>query len=324
MNPGRSHSSLHIRTCIDFSTLNAVPVLAYENTRAEAEPFEGTNNRKKKKKRSNRPLEGARFCTFHQLYGHDTSECSDAPRSLNQSTPSREEYPRRSTSPNRGERRYRDQSLRRRESRDKGESRHRDQVPSGGQVIMEIDIIIGGPHIEGNTRNAQRNYTREVKDPSMITYIVNQTQEANMMAPITFSQEDAQGVHHPHCDALVIRVVMARNGLKRMLIDNYSSMNILFGSTFDKIQIEHGLTTMTGPLFGFISNSIIPRGRITLPVEMGSASPITHHFVEFLVVDYRSAYHEVLGRLALKDLWVVISIHYLCMKFPNEHVIATV
>ena len=105
----------------------------------------------------------------------------------------------------------------------------------------------------------------------MITYIVNESKTANKMAPITFSQEDAEGVHHPHCDALVVRAVVARNGLKRMLVDNGSSVNILFGSTFDKMQIEHGLIPMTDPLFGFTGDSIIPRGRITLPVEMGSA-----------------------------------------------------
>ncbi|XP_022886722.1 uncharacterized protein LOC111402573 [Olea europaea var. sylvestris] len=116
------------------------------------------------------------------------------------------------------------------------------------------------------------------------------------MAPITFSQEDAEGVHHPHCDALVVRAVVARNGLKRMLVDNGSSVNIF----------------------------IIPRGRIILPVEMGSAPLVAQYFIEFLVVDHRSAYHGVLGRPALKDLWAVTSIHYLCMKFPTEHGIATV
>ncbi|XP_022897827.1 uncharacterized protein LOC111411539 [Olea europaea var. sylvestris] len=52
---------------------------------------------------------------------------------------------------------------------------------------------------------------------------------------------------------------------------------------------------MTGPLFGFTDDSIVLRG---------------------------SAYHGVLDQPALKDLWTVTSIHYLCMKFPTEHGIA--
>ncbi|XP_022852948.1 uncharacterized protein LOC111374508 [Olea europaea var. sylvestris] len=245
------------RQALASATLNVVPVLAYENAPGEAGPS-GRTDSKKKKKRLNRPLEGTMFCTFHQLYGQDTNECRDAPRSSDRSESHpfrRNEYLRRSASPNRGERRHREQSPRRRESRDQGESRKRDQASfSGAQIIRKIDTIIGGPHIDGNTRNAQRNYTREANDPPMITYIVNESQEANKIAPITFSQEDAQGVHHSHCDALVVRAVVARNGLKRMLIDNGSSVNILFGSTFDKMQIQ----PMIDPLLGFTGDSIIP------------------------------------------------------------------
>ncbi|XP_022864179.1 uncharacterized protein LOC111384161 [Olea europaea var. sylvestris] len=46
--------------------------------------------------------------------------------------------------------------------------------------------------------------------------------------------------------------------------------------------------------------------------------------MEFLVVDHILAYRRVLGRPAFKDLWAVTSIHYLCMKFPTKHGIATV
>lgn len=77
----------------------------------------------------------------------------------------------------------------------------------------------------------------------MITYFINQS-HTNIIDLITFSQEDSQGVHHPHCNALVLRAVVARNGFKRMLVDNGSSVNILFNSTFDKMHIELGLVPM--------------------------------------------------------------------------------
>ncbi|XP_022855982.1 uncharacterized protein LOC111377157 [Olea europaea var. sylvestris] len=246
-----------------YSAMDSVPVLAYENAPGKVGPSGRTDSKKKKKKRSNRPLEGARFCTFHQLYEHDINECRDAPRRSDRIDPHlsrRNDYYRRFVSPNRRDRRHREQSPRKKESRDRGEFRQRDQATfAGGQVIREIDTIIGRPHIGGNTRNAQRNYTRETNDPPMITYIVNESQEANRMAPISFSQENAQGVHHPHCDALVVRAVVARNGLKRMLVDSGSSMNKFFNSTFNKMQIEHGLIPMTDPLFGFTGDSIVAK-----------------------------------------------------------------
>lgn len=61
-------------------------------------------------------------------------------------------------------------------------------------------------------------------------------------------------------------------------------------------------------------------GKITLAVEMGTPLLTTRHFMEFLMVDHRFAYHGVLGRPALKELWAVTSIHHLRMKFPIKQV----
>ena len=46
--------------------------------------------------------------------------------------------------------------------------------------------------------------------------------------PIIFSEDDARGVHHPHCDALVVTLLVANKRLHRILIDNGSSADILF------------------------------------------------------------------------------------------------
>lgn len=57
----------------------------------------------------------------------------------------------------------------------------------------------------------QQNYVREVKDPLMTNYIVNESQPVDRVGPITFSQDDARGIHYPHYDVLVVRMVMAQN-----------------------------------------------------------------------------------------------------------------
>lgn len=102
---------------------------------------------------------------------------------------------------------------------------------------------------------------------------------------------------------------MARNGLKRMLIDNRSLVNIIYGAAFDKMEVDHELTLMTSHLYGFTSNSIIPLSKITLETEMRVTPLMAHHFIEFLVVDHYFAYYRVLGRPSLKELWITISIH---------------
>lgn len=66
--------------------------------------------------------------------------------------------------------------------------------------------------------------------------------------------------------------MVARNGLKRMLVDNGSSVNILFGTTFDKMVLDHELTSITTLLYGFTGDGITPGRRVTLVVD-GRATP---------------------------------------------------
>lgn len=48
-----------------------------------------------------------------------------------------------------------------------------------------------------------------------------------------------------------MRAVVAENGLKRMLINNESSINITYGGSFNKMEVDHELTPMTYPLYGY-------------------------------------------------------------------------
>ena len=44
---------------------------------------------------------------------------------------------------------------------------------------------------------------------------------------IVFTEADAELVHYPHADALVIMVKMANNNVHRMLVDNGTTVNIV-------------------------------------------------------------------------------------------------
>lgn len=147
--------------------------------------------------------------------------------------------------------------------------------------------------------NDQKNYAREAKDPQMESFTVSNGKTSNRrkVQPITFTQNDTTGVHYPHCDVLVIIAVVARNSFKRMLMDNRSSINIIYGATFDKMEVDHELTSV-----GFTDESIIPRGKIILATKIGVAPLMAHNFMEFSMIDHHSAYHGILGRLALKEL----------------------
>lgn len=150
-----------------------------------------------------------------------------------------DELPRQN-SPRRGEMRRHSPWCDKNEDRERhrsGQRSRRDLTTTNEhQLIREIDTIIGGPHIRGESKNAQRNYTREARP--MASYIVSQSQRMRSIELITFTPEDTVGVHYPHCDALVVRAAVAQNRLKRMLVDNMSSVNILFDSAYDKMMVD--------------------------------------------------------------------------------------
>lgn len=116
----------------------------------------------------------------------------------------------------------------------------------------------------------------------MASFIVSNGQSSNrrVIQSITFTQDDA----------LVARIVVAKNGLKRMLVNHGILVNKIYGSTFDKLEVDHELTLVTFPLHGFTGDSIIPRGKFTLSTKIGIAPLTAPSFIEFLLVDHHSAY----------------------------------
>lgn len=101
-------------------------------------------------------------------------------------------------------------------------------------------------------------------------------------------------------------------------IMKFRSMSYM-GLPFDKMKVYHMLTLVTSSLYKFTGDSIILRGKITLATKIRVTPLTAHKFMEYLMVDHRSAYNGVLRRPTLKELWAVTSIHDLCMKFPTKN-----
>ena len=49
---------------------------------------------------------------------------------------------------------------------------------------------------------------------------------------ITFKDKDVERVHHPHDDAIVITLLIVDYTTRRVLVDNGSSVDILYYSAF--------------------------------------------------------------------------------------------
>ena len=79
-----------------------------------------------------------------------------------------------------------------------------------------------------------------------------------------------EGRQHPHDDPLVIRVVVANKKVRRVMIDNGSSVDIIFASTFDKMGIgREKLEPVNVYLLGFSKEKVLPLGLIQLVLTLG-------------------------------------------------------
>ena len=54
---------------------------------------------------------------------------------------------------------------------------------------------------------------------------------------ITFTDKDAERIHHPHDDAIVITLLIANYTTRKMLIDNGSSADILYYPAFQQMRL---------------------------------------------------------------------------------------
>ena len=137
---------------------------------------------------------------------------------------------------------------------------------------------------------------------------------------ITFTDEDASRIHHPHDDAIVITLLIADYSTRRVLVDNGSSVDVLYYLAFQQMNLGRDqLRLVYSPLVGFGGMKVQPVGTITLPMVVGAHPQQVTRNVKFLVVDCSSSYNAIIGRPTLKSWKAVTSTYHLSVKFPTEY-----
>jgi hypothetical protein len=96
---------------------------------------------------------------------------------------------------------------------------------------------------------------------------------------------------------MVIKVNIAGWIIRKILVGNGSSADILFLETFEKMNLsQHMLHPPEYPLLGFGGKPIKPVGKIHLSVSFGDLDNVRIETLTFDVVDMYHSYLTIFGR----------------------------
>src|SRR3954463_9078002 len=114
--------------------------------------------------------------------------------------------------------------------------------------------------------------------------------------------------------------------MSRVFMDGGSGINIIFTRTLDDMLIKSNAIKPSGTTFHGIvpGKAVYPMGRISLEVVFGSATNFRKETLDFEVVDWKSQYHAILGRLAFALFMAMPHYAYLKLKMPGPRGVITV
>ncbi|XP_074323150.1 uncharacterized protein LOC141660086 [Apium graveolens] len=206
-----------------------------------------------------------------------------------------------------------------------GHAREREEKEKSDDVkfvkLGSIHAIFGEPHCVGYTNGVMNRYTREKRGPILTD--VNRLEERppkmfrGETRDITFTEDDTKWVHHPHNDALVVKVCIGAMNVYRVFIDNRCSVNILYHDSYKKMGfLEKDMECENIYIYGLDGEAVKVKGTVRLPITIGENLLSTIQIIQ----DHESSHNTLLGRPLLKDMRVITSIHHLSIKFstPNS------
>jgi len=111
-----------------------------------------------------------------------------------------------------------------------------------------------------------------------------------------FSERDAIGIKQPHDDPLVITLRIEGFTIRRVLVDNGSSADIMYMTAYQQLRVDpKKLRPFNPPLVSFSGDKIYPKGIVTLSITARTCSAQVTTQNDFLIVDCPSSYNVILG-----------------------------
>jgi len=135
---------------------------------------------------------------------------------------------------------------------------------------------------------------------------------------LVFTKADLENVVPHDNNPMVISTVTAGRKVQRVLVDQGSSADVMFWTTFNKLQLSLDmLRPYGGCLYGFAGDQVEVRGYLELRTTFTDGTASRTESIRYLVFNASSAYNILLGRPTLNRLGAVPSTRHMMMKLPD-------
>ena len=138
---------------------------------------------------------------------------------------------------------------------------------------------------------------------------------------IAFNDDDLEGMIQQHDDTLVVTAWINGFIVKKVLIDQGSGAEVMYPNLFKGLSLKNeDLNKYDTPFVGFDGRMVIPKGQISLPVNMEGKEVM----MKFIVVASYSPYTAILGRPWIHVMGAISSTLYVKVKFRTKQGIVIV
>jgi len=182
-----------------------------------------------------------------------------------------------------------------------------------GTIREVIDTIAGGFAGGGSTNNARKKHLRAVHQVNAVAF-------RPRMTPITFTDEDFKGVdYRQQDDPMMIAVDIDRFTIRKTLVDQGCSVDILYWKTFKAMKMdETEMVPYDDSVVGFSGERVGTKGYIELYTTFSEGKNTRTIKIRYLVIDANTSYNILLGRPSINRLMAIVSTPHLAMKFLSR------
>ncbi|KAK2409752.1 hypothetical protein QL285_045156 [Trifolium repens] len=280
-------------------------------------------------------VDKGKYCRFHRSYGHVTEDCvhlkdaieiliqqnllqkyrKDRPRENNDRRQEVEDPPAEEETRASLPVAY---AITRPEDFTQGEEvlAHLTSHLNGSWENFPKTLVISGGGFNNTTLGTIKRKFEELESVCSLNPVsVAEIKEGSI--PLAFYKEEIPGGSPNFQIPLLVQARMANFDVRRILVDQGSSCDIVYSGLFKTLQItEKNLKPYVGAdLQGFNGATTKPWGYTDLIVTFGEGEATKSINVQFLVVECPSLYNCIIGRTTLADLFAVSSTIHLKMKY---------